>query len=98
MVQNEPSLQDLQCLTFSLSTLYINYFPVDSLLKKQHQKTKADNKCSLKFGAESVKCCVEAVTSLHILHNSVVYIFCGKMISFEAQTRFMPSASRKRPA
>ena len=31
-------------LTFSLSTLHINVFPVDSLLK-----------CSLKFGAERVK-------------------------------------------
>ena len=29
---NEPSHLDLRCLTLSLSTLYINFFPSDSLL------------------------------------------------------------------
>ena len=37
-------------MTFSLSTLHINLFPTDSLLKN-----KADDKCRLKFGAERVK-------------------------------------------
>ena len=46
---NEPSHLDLRCLTFSLSTLHINFFPSDSLFKK-----KADNKCRLKFGTERV--------------------------------------------
>ena len=36
---NEPSHQDLRCLTFSLSTLRINLFPIDSLLKKTKQMT-----------------------------------------------------------
>ena len=30
---NEPSHLDLRCLTFRLSTLHINVFPSDSLLK-----------------------------------------------------------------
>ena len=47
-----PSHQDLRCSTFSLSTLHINFFPMDtcSLLKNKI----ADDKCSLKFGAERV--------------------------------------------
>ena len=32
---DEPSHQDLRCLTFSLSTLRINFFSSDSLLKKK---------------------------------------------------------------
>ena len=47
---NEPSHQDLCCLTFLISTLHINYFSIDSLLK-----IKADDQCHLKFGAERVK-------------------------------------------
>ena len=44
----QPSHLDLRCLTFSLSTLDINFFQSDSLFKK------ADNKCRLKFGTERV--------------------------------------------
>ena len=51
---NEPSHLDLRCLTFSLSTLHINVFLNDSLLKKKKKK-KADDKYRLKFGAEKVK-------------------------------------------
>ena len=46
---HEPSNLDLRCLTFSLSTLHINFFPSDSLFNK-----RADDKCRLKFGAERV--------------------------------------------
>ena len=28
---NEPSHQDIRCLTFSLKTLHINFFPIDGL-------------------------------------------------------------------
>ena len=52
---NEPSHLDLCCLTFSLSTLHINYFPSDTLFKKKQQKKKTDDKCCLKFGTERVK-------------------------------------------
>ena len=54
---NEPSHLDLRCLTFSLSTLHINVFPNDSLLKKKKKKKKkkTDDKCLLKFGAKRVK-------------------------------------------
>ena len=38
---NEPSHQDLHCLTFSFSTSQINLFHIDSLLKKN----RADDKC-----------------------------------------------------
>ena len=48
-VHNEPSHQDLRCLTFSLSAYQINFFPINSLLKN-----KANDKCSLKFGVERV--------------------------------------------
>ena len=51
---NEPSHLDLCCLTVSLSTLHINVFPNDSLLKKKKKK-KADYECRLKYGAERVK-------------------------------------------
>ena len=44
---NEPSHLDLCCLTHSLSSLHINVFPNDSLLKEKKQTTK----CRLKFGA-----------------------------------------------
>ena len=40
---------DLRCLTFSLSTLHINFFPSNKLLKK------ADYKCRLKFGTKRAK-------------------------------------------
>ena len=40
--------QDLRCLTFSLSALHINLFPIDSLLKTKRGKSR------LKFGAETV--------------------------------------------
>ena len=55
---NEPSHLDLCCLTFILSTLYINFFPSDSLLKKKkkRKKKKADDKVRLEFGIERVKC------------------------------------------
>ena len=46
----EPAQQDLRYLTLSLSALHINLFPIDSFLK-----TKADDKCRLKFGTERVK-------------------------------------------
>ena len=48
---NKTSHLDLRCLTFTLSTLHINVFPNDSLLKIK----KADDKCRLNFGAERVK-------------------------------------------
>ena len=51
---NEPSHPDLRCLTVSLSTLHINLFPTDSLLKKKKKK-KAYDMCRLKFGAERIK-------------------------------------------
>ena len=35
---NEPSYQDLHCLTFSLSTLHVNLYTTDSLLKKKEKK------------------------------------------------------------
>ena len=55
MAHNEPSHQDLHCLTFSLSTLPINFFSINSLLKKKKKKKKkADDKCSLNFDAERV--------------------------------------------
>ena len=44
----EPSHLDLRCLTFSLSTLHIN-FSSDKLLKKKSRR------CRLKFGTERVK-------------------------------------------
>ena len=34
----EPSHLDIRCLTFSLSTLYINVFPNDSLLKYKSRR------------------------------------------------------------
>ena len=37
---SEPSHLDLRCLTFSLSTLHINVFPSDSLLKQKKKKKK----------------------------------------------------------
>ena len=39
---NEPSHQDLRCLTISLPALHINVYPVDSLLiiVKKTQKTQ----------------------------------------------------------
>ena len=43
MAQNEPSHLDLHCLTFSLSTLHINFFPSDSLLKKKRRKKQTTN-------------------------------------------------------
>ena len=43
------SYMGLSCLTLNL---HINFFPSDSLVKK---KKKADDKCRLKFGTESVK-------------------------------------------
>ena len=46
---NEPSYLDLRCLTFSILTLHINFFPSDSLLK-----IEADDKCRLNFGTERV--------------------------------------------
>ena len=36
---DEPSHLDLRCLTFSLSTLHINFFPSDSLFKKKKKQT-----------------------------------------------------------
>ena len=42
--------QDLRCLTFSLSTLHINFFAIDSLKKKKKKKKKY----SLKFCAKKV--------------------------------------------
>ena len=45
-------------MTFSLSALHVNFFPIDSLLKKKQNKknnnNKADNKYSLKFGTKRV--------------------------------------------
>ena len=37
---NEPSHQDLRCLTFSLSALHINFFPMDGLIKKKKKRKK----------------------------------------------------------
>ena len=53
MAHNELSHLDLHCLTFSLSTTLINFFPSGSLLKKK--KKKADDKCAPKFGTERIK-------------------------------------------
>ena len=53
LAHNEPSHQDLHCLTFSLSTLQRNFFPIDSLFKKKKKK-KIEDKCSLKFGTKTV--------------------------------------------
>ena len=50
MAHNELSHHDLRCSTFSLTTLHIDFFPIDSVLKN-----KADKKCSLNFGGERVK-------------------------------------------
>ena len=53
----EPFHEDPRCLTFSLSTLHINFFPVDSLSKKKQQKKqtkKTDDKYHLRFGADRV--------------------------------------------
>ena len=49
---NEPSHLDLCCLTFRRSTLLINFFPRDNLLK-----LKADDKCRLKFDSERINTC-----------------------------------------
>ena len=43
-VHNEPSNVDLRCLKFSLSTLHINLFPSDSLLRKKKKKKKKKKK------------------------------------------------------
>ena len=40
---NEPSHLELCCLTLSLSTLHINVFPNDSLLKKKKEKKQTTN-------------------------------------------------------
>ena len=69
---NEPSHLDLRCLTFSLSTLHINFFPNDSLLekktKKKNNKTtttkETDDKCRLKFVTERVKLVLGGVCKL----------------------------------
>ena len=37
--KNEPSPLDLRCLTFSLSILHINFFPIESLLKTKPKQT-----------------------------------------------------------
>ena len=37
-IHNEPSRQYLRCLTFSLSTFYINFFLNDSSLKRRKKK------------------------------------------------------------
>ena len=47
---NEPSHLGLRCLTFSVSTLHINFFPMDSLFR-----TKTDDKCRLNFDSKRVK-------------------------------------------
>ena len=52
MALDEPSHQNLRCLTFSL-TYNIIVFPTDSLLKKKNNKE--DDKYSLKSGAKRVK-------------------------------------------
>ena len=44
----EPSHLDLRCLTFSLSTLHINFFPSDSLLKNKKQTTNVVGNLALK--------------------------------------------------
>ena len=66
---SEPSHLDLRCLTFSLSTLHINVFPNDSLLKYKN----ADDKCRLKFGAKRVN--KEAKCVLSILLNDGVCLY-----------------------
>ena len=53
---NEPSHQDLRCLTFSLSTLYIKVFLIGSLIKKKKKKKKKkDFKSRLKFAPKVLK-------------------------------------------
>ena len=55
---NEPSHLDLRCLTFSLSTLHIDFFPSDSSFKtkkkKQKKNKKTDDIGHLKFGTKRV--------------------------------------------
>ena len=41
---DKSSHLDLSCLTFSLSTLYINFFPSNSLFKKKQNKKKKKKK------------------------------------------------------
>ena len=43
----EPSHQDLRCLTFSISTLHIDFFESDSLLKKTKKKQTTNDVCYL---------------------------------------------------
>ena len=52
---SEPSHQDLRCLTVRLSTLHINVFPIDSLLKKSKQSRRH---ISPSFGALGKLCFV----------------------------------------
>ena len=46
---NELSHLGLCYLTFSFSTLHINFFTMDSLFRR-----KADDECRLKFGSERI--------------------------------------------
>ena len=74
---NESSHQGLPCLTVSLSTLHINFFLIDSLLKKKKKKN-ADNKCSVKFGAKVMETSKRyesehQITLLNKYHNNHKY-------------------------
>ena len=68
MAHNEPSHLGLCCLTFSFSTLHINFFPMDSWFR-----TKADDKC-LKFGSERVKS-----NTVSAVHNCLIHVGSGCM-------------------
>ena len=41
---DEPSHLDLHCLTFHPSTLHMNFFQIDSLIKKNNKKKKKKKK------------------------------------------------------
>ena len=72
---NEPSYQDICCLTSSLSTFRINFFPIDILFKN-----KAEDKCNLKFGAERII----FVQSIYVGFISTCKALCNEMACGES--------------
>ena len=77
----ELSHQGLCCLTFSLSALHI-IFPIDILLKK----SKADDKCSLKCGAERVNVyMVDSLFQIVVLYNALNGVIDAPVTTFNSE-------------
>ena len=76
MAHNEPSHQEVLCLTFSLSDLHINLFPVGSLIKQN----KADDKCRPKYGAVAIIIIIIIIKTLFSVGNTISY----KLLFLEA--------------